>query len=112
MTTTQIVHIAMLNSFNVLTGRIEPEIIANTDIPMFAHVPDEPLKEKNLRYMIKYFEDCEMFEECAELKEIYDYRFDSLGKPREAECDCARPVILRYDYDEVRCELCKNLLIR
>lgn len=112
MTTMQIIHIAMINSFNVLTGKVDIEVIYNSDVSMFAHVPDEHIKEKNLKAIIKYFEEQEMFEECAELKEVYDYRFDIMGKEREAECTCDKPVILRYDYDGVRCKTCKNLLIR
>jgi hypothetical protein len=83
MNKNQLVHIAMLNSYNVITGKVDEMIITETSIPMFAHVPNEEISEKNLSSIIKYFENLEMYEHCEELKNEYDLRFDSLGRPKE-----------------------------
>jgi hypothetical protein len=108
----QLVHLAMLNSFNCITGKIDEIVITETSIPMFAHVPNEELLEKNLSAIIKYFEDLEMYEECKELKREYDLRFDSLRRPKDRVCDCNYPTILRYNWEQTRCGICKNLLVK
>lgn len=108
----QLIHIAMLNSYNVITGKIDEHIVMETAIPMFAHVPNEDLPEKNLTSIIKYFESLEMYEECEELKKEYDLRFDSSGEPRDELCECEYPTILKYNWEQTRCGICKNLLER
>lgn len=108
----QLVHLAMLNSYNVITGKIDEMVVTETSIPMFAHVPNEELGEKNLSAIIKYFENLEMYEECDELKKEYDLRFDSLGRPKERGCECDYPTILKYNWEQTRCGICKNLLMR
>ncbi len=108
----QLVHIAMLNSYNSITGKVDEVFISETPISMFAHVPNEELNEKNLAAIIKYFESLEMYEECNELKKEYDLRFDSLGRPKDRICECNYPTILKYHWEQTRCGICKNLLVR
>lgn len=108
----QLIHIAMINSYNVITGKVDEEVIMETSVAMFAHVPNEELSEKNLASIIKYFESLEMYEHCEELKREYDLRFDELKRPRERECECDYPTILRYNWEQTRCGVCKNLLAK
>jgi hypothetical protein len=108
----QLLHVAMLNSHNLITGKATYEAITESPIAMFAHLPDEPLESGNLNLIIKYFEGKEMFEHCANLKKIYDIRFKPDGSPKDYECQCDYPDILSYEYDEVRCALCENIITR
>lgn len=108
----QLLHVAMLNSYNLITGKATYEAITESPIAMFAHLPDEPLESSNIKMLISYFEGKEMFEHCANIKKIYDIRFNPDGSPKDYECQCDYPEILRYEYDEVRCALCENIITR
>lgn len=112
MTKTQLVHVAMLNSYNVITGKEDEHIIMETTIPVFAHVPNEEIQEKNLSSIINYFEHLEMFEECKELKDEYDLRFDSMKRAKLDTCKCEYPTILKYNWEQTRCGICKKLLMK
>lgn len=112
MKTKQVIHIAMINSYNVITGKVDEHLIMETSVPMFAHVPNEEISEKNFASIIKYFESLEMYEECSELQKEYDLRFDILKRPKEDICECEYPTILRYNWEQTRCGICKNLLIK
>lgn len=108
----QLLHVAMLNSYNLITHQASYDEIVESPISMFAHLPDEPLESGNLSLIIKYFEGKEMFEHCANLKRIYDIRFKPDGTPKDYECQCDYPDILSYEYDEVRCAVCENIITR
>lgn len=112
MKTKQLIHLAMINSYNVITGKIDEHMVMETSIPMFAHVPNEEITENNLSSIIKYFENLEMYEMCDELKHEYDLRFDSMKSPKDRICDCEYPTVLRYNWEQTRCGICKNLLER
>jgi hypothetical protein len=108
----QLLHVAMLNSYNLITRNATYDEIVESPIAMFAHLPDEPLDSTNIKMIIGYFEKHEMFEHCAYLKKVYDIRFKLDGTPNDYQCQCDYPEILSYEYDEVRCAVCKNIITR
>jgi hypothetical protein len=108
----QLLHVAMLNSYNLITHHASYDEIIESPIAMFAHLPDEPLNSINMKMLIGYFEKHEMFENCANLKKVYDSRFKPDGTPKDYECQCDYPEIIRYDYDEVRCAKCNDIITR
>ena len=113
MTDEQYVHVAMLNSFNIVTGRIAMEDLLYSGLNMVVHVPSEDIEEDKLLIMISYFENEEMYEECFELRKIYDERFGEIVIPKPVVkniCECKKPTILKYSRS-VRCGTCNKQII-
>jgi hypothetical protein len=100
----QDVHVGMVNSFNVLTGRITVEKIASLGIPVFAHNPNKTVQKENVEFMIFYFKDLEMYERCKELSDYIEKTYNSDGSFKASFCDCNQPEI---DYlDNPKCTIC------
>jgi hypothetical protein len=113
MTDEQYIHIAMLNSFNVVTGKISIEDLLYSGLNMVIHLPSEDIEEEKLLIMIAYFEQEEMYEECIELRKIYDERFSEITIPKPVVkniCDCKKPTIPKYGRS-VRCGTCNKQII-
>ena len=106
----QMIHVGMLNSFNVITGKATFDDVLNAGIGYFAHDPNE-LSPNSLEMMIYYFQEHEMFEYCAELKQIYDENYNPDGTPKEQECECYYPMITEYSR-KMRCGDCGKRIIR
>jgi len=107
MTGSQVVHIGMLNSYNVLTGKATMSDVINSNVSLFAHVPDEDIDSQFIDLMILYFQDCEMFEHCAELLHFYKENFNDDGTRKGEECECEFPDIKEYT-NQIKCSQCKN----
>jgi len=110
MTEQQKIHIAMVNSFNVLTKRVSIEQIFNSDIPMFSHAIEDEPNFNNVMFIVKYFEKVEMFEECLLLKMYADETFDEDGNFIEELCECPYPKIIEYSF-QTECKIC-NLKLK
>jgi len=109
MTETQIVHISMLNSYNLITGRATLDQIIESGVSFFAHVPDEDITEHALELLTWYFQEHEMFEKCAELKKLQADMFNEDGTIKLVLCECDYPIINLYT-KKLRCGRCKNLI--
>jgi hypothetical protein len=96
MTQEQMIHIGMINSFNLLTERNTLEEIAMSDMSLFAHVPDEEAPIELVDLMIEYFQSYEMFEHCKELMDYIDDNFNEDGIRIQNRCECPQPVITDY----------------
>lgn len=107
MTEQQRVHVAMINSFNVLTKRTTVGRVVYSDIPLIAHDLHLGVDEKALSFMISYFESIEMFEKCEELKKIYQSTFDDEGALIQDLCECEYPDPKKYS-KKTKCETCKK----
>jgi len=107
----QRIHIAMMNSYNVLTKKNKLVEIIESAIPVFAHVVDRPLHSKELMFIKAYFESIEQYEKCIEITCIYQELFDDNGNLREIDtCDCDMPGMPKYD-DKMKCTICdKNIV--
>jgi hypothetical protein len=110
MNTKQTIHIAMINSFNVITGRATIDEILRAGMGIFTYLPDEDVEKKHLTEMIRYFADREMYEHCSELKDFCEQHFPDDIKS-DAHCRCELPEIKRYA-KMMKCSKCKKLLER
>lgn len=110
MTRQQMVHIGMINSFNVITGSATVEEVVNSGIGILAHVPDDDELE-HIGLMIYYFQEHEMYEYCGALKKyIKDTYYDD-GTRIELECECEYPKIGEY-VKKMKCLECGESLRR
>ena len=107
----QAIHVGMVNSFNVLTDRVELDEVVYSGIGIFAHVPDEDITKDVFNLILLYFQEHEMFEHCAELIEYYNENFNDDGSVKEEECDCEFPEIAEY-LKKMKCSYCKKRLKR
>jgi hypothetical protein len=108
MTRTQIVHIGMINSYNIITGKASIEQVLLSGIGFLAHPPDE-LEPEHIELVIMYFEQLEMYEICQELRRVFDENYHADGTPRDLECLCDYPKINEYSR-VMRCGTCNNRL--
>lgn len=111
MTNEQLIHIGMLNSFNVITERNTFEEIMESELSMFAHVPDEIPQYEVLVLMVEYFASFEMFEHCIELKDYINLNYHKDGTPKQIGCECPQPVIKSYSR-KMYCGACNKRLKR
>lgn len=107
----QAVHVGMLNSFNLITGKATFEEIVDAGIGVFAHLPDEDIDSRNIDFMIFYFQQHEMFEHCAKLKAYLIDNYNEDGSPKVTECECEYPDIKEYNIP-MKCAGCDKRLKR
>lgn len=111
MTQEQIIHIGMINTFNLITERNTFEDIITSDLSFLAHVPDQDTPIKLIQLMIGYFQSCEMFEHCADLVMYLDLNYNEDGTKKQYGCECSQPVISSYS-KKMFCEKCKKRLLK
>jgi hypothetical protein len=104
----QMVHIGMLNSYNVLINNISMSDIALSGLNVFSHSQQEKDAKVSIEFMIKYFQDIEMYEKCSELQKYIDENFDEQGNFKE-HCNCEYPDIKEYGAMP-KCLICKGRL--
>lgn len=96
MTQEQMIHIGMINSFNIITERNTLEEVASSGVSLFAHVPDEDIPLDLINLMMTYFQSFEMFEYCADLMEYIGLNYNDDGTPLRNDCECTQPAINKY----------------
>lgn len=111
MTEQQKIHIAMINSFNVITGKATLDDIMDSNIPLFSHDFNEEYNYDNIMFITDYFSKIEMFEECVELQQFIASTFDKSGKHKEKVCECPYPKIEKYE-EKTKCASCKMKIKR
>lgn len=109
MTQEQMIHVSMINSFNVITGRNTFDEIINSDVNVFAHPPDEDPSYDLLQFMIEYFSSFDMFEKCAELTEYVVENYNQDGTSKVEMCECILPEIKTYT-KKMHCNHCGKRL--
>jgi hypothetical protein len=105
----QSIHVAMLNSYNLILGKVSIDDIVKSGIAVFAHVPDDPLEVNDIKFVIKYFESIEMFEQCAILLDYINENYNDDGSFKEEDCDCELPDIEEYTI-KMKCSKCNKRL--
>lgn len=111
MTERQRVHIGMMNSYNILTGKARVIEVVESAIPIFAHVIDRPIKAADLYLIRLYFEEIEEYEKCIEISCLSQTLFDENGKRKEIQtCKCDMPSIPKYD-DIMKCKTCDKHIV-
>lgn len=112
MTQEQMIHVGMINSFNLLTERNTLEEIVKSDVSLFAHVPDQDVPIELINLMIDYFKSFEMFECCAELMEYISLNYNDDGTRIMLDiCECPQPMITEYGKNML-CGKCNKRLKR
>ena len=109
MTETQVIHLGLVNSFNLIIGNNTIDEIALSDVNLFAHNPDVEISVNLISMMIEYFQSLEMFEYCLELMTYIALNFNDDGTPTLSQCNCEYPVITKYSRKMI-CGSCKNRL--
>lgn len=67
-----IIHHAMVNSFNILTGKSTVSKIVESGYPMIVFFPEEFTATEVINCLVDYFENIEMYENCEELTIIHE----------------------------------------
>lgn len=67
-----ILRMAMLNSYDIVTGIVTQEELIETDLGYFIFDPSVGYNVSDLDLMIAYFEDNEEYEKCQKIKEIQE----------------------------------------
>ena len=107
MTEEQKIHLAMINSYKILTGSEDANAIASSDIPLFSHNFLNGITIDELRFIIDYFTDIEMFEECAGLQKVMKEMFNDDGSKKGIPCKCPHPTVDKYSL-KTKCSTCKK----
>jgi hypothetical protein len=94
-------HIAMVNSFNVITSRSSVEEVMEAGIGYFGHEIGGEFDSTEITRVLKYFEKLEMYEYCSELSKVI-YELDK----EMPMCDCDYPLFDTYSPSEVDCLSC------
>lgn len=111
MTKEQMIHISMVNSYNVITKKATVEQVSNSGIGLFCHSPEEKDGMESIKFMITYFQDLEMYEKCSALKEYINETFNDDGTYKEEKCNCTYPEIESYS-PIVKCSVCSMTIRR
>jgi hypothetical protein len=109
MNSDQAIHVGMINSYNLLTGKANFEEIISAGIGVFAHLPDQDIALDNIEFMVFYFQEQEMFEHCANLKEYIKNNYNEDGSPKLTDCECEYPLIDKYSIP-MYCAYCEKRL--
>jgi hypothetical protein len=100
-------HIAMVNSFNVITSRSSVEEVMEAGIGYFGHEIGGEFDSTEIRRVLKYFESLEMYEYCSELSRI----INELDRDMPM-CECDYPLFDTYSPSEVGCLSCGNPIVK
>lgn len=107
----QMMHVGMINSFKVLEGNVSVDTIIKSGVGVFAHVPDEEPTLEAVEFMLFYFQEIEMYDKCAILKEYISRNYYEDGSLKEKQCQCEHPKIDAY-VPKVKCSVCNLRLKR
>jgi hypothetical protein len=111
MTENQILHLSMINSYNLIIGNASFDEIMDSDINFFAHNPTKTIESSTFQLIIWYFQDKEMFEYCAELNRVYNEMYNEDGSIKQTPCRCEYPEVKTYT-PRVVCSICNNIIKR
>ena len=69
MTDREKLHIAMINSYDIIVNNLSPEgiIVEQNGIGLFAHDFERPLEKYDISSLIDYFVEIEEYERCIKL---------------------------------------------
>jgi len=103
----QKLHLAMINSYNILTKRTTLDDVLESEINILAHIPEESSLKEVYDMLIDYFKDIEMYEKCSELIEMRSELFNEDGTPKMIVCECNYPEFDSYE-GQIKCNKCKK----
>lgn len=111
MNSKQRVHIGMVNSLKLLTGKVSMDELIRSRLAILSHSPEDERLLESIKFIIFYFEENEMFEECAELQQYISNTFDDSGNFKIDLCQCEMPNIKEYT-SQTKCSICNLNLLR
>lgn len=111
MTEQQKIHVAMLNSYNVITETFTIDEIMDSGVPLFSHIPDEEISIEAINFILYYFQQQEMYEHCLALTEYINENFNKDGSLKAELCECEYPEISEYT-KKMKCAKCNKRLIK
>lgn len=111
MTEQQKIHVAMLNSYNVITETFTIDEIMDSGVPLFSHIPDEEVSIENINFILYYFQQQEMYEHCVALTDYIEKNFNKDGSSKAEVCECEYPEISEYT-KKMKCAKCNKRLIK
>jgi len=100
----EILHVAMHNSYNVITHKCTIEEVENKGTPFFIHFPDRDIDKASIKIMVMYFVTEEEYEKCKELTELYELLFQE--EMPQLICDCKTPFYEMTEDDIIECRSC------
>lgn len=104
----ELLHVAMINSYNLITDRLTMEYIEEFALPIFVHFPEKGIDKMSMKVMMMYFITTEDYEICQELSTIYESIFNE-SMPN-IMCTCKKPNY-SLDYDKIVCNNCKEIIV-
>jgi hypothetical protein len=107
MNTQQTIHVAMINSYNVILGYATIEEIVDSGIGVFTHLPEYDVELEVLETMIDYFQEMEMYEYCASLVSFINENWNEDRSKKKIYCECDLPSFDKYEPD-IRCRVCNK----
>lgn len=98
MRITQMTHIGMVNSYNIILGFATTEEVRASGLNVLSHDPEEDINLDYLKFMVKYFSKLDMFDECINVTEYIqdNYNEDGTLKNVIEYCECEYPKIGKY----------------
>lgn len=108
---TQMTHIGMVNTYNIVLGNATHEEIKAAGLNVLLYDPDEEVTLKLLEFMVKYFSSLEMYEECVNLNEYMRDKFNEDGTLKNVieYCECEYPKIGKYKKPMI-CGECEKVI--
>lgn len=105
----QTMHVGMMNSYNILMDKVSLDTVVQSGVGIFAHVPDDDPMLDDIKMMIIYFQDHDMFEVCSDLVKYIEENYNQNGSPKGADCDCEYPSVKEYTR-KMKCATCNKRL--
>lgn len=99
----------MINSYNVISGKVSINEIIQSGIGLFSHRPGSDDEYEAIQFMILYFTKLEMYEKCSVLKKYIEDTFNEDGSHKEIFCNCDMPDIHSY-IPKVTCSICNKTI--
>lgn len=109
MNTQQTIHVAMINSYNVILGHATVDEVLEAGIGVFTHIPDEEIDLDVVQLMILYFQEVEMYEHCSSLMDYIRDNWNDDGTRIKKYCECDQPLFDKYE-PEVKCNRCNKII--
>lgn len=106
----QRVHIAMINSYNIITGKAKLEDIVESKVNILAHSPYNDILYENIELIMLYFESIDMYEKCTVLLDYLKENYNEDKSIKKVICECDMPEIKEYTKD-LKCSSCNKKII-
>jgi hypothetical protein len=110
MNTQQTIHLAMINSYNVILGHATVDEVLEAGIGVFTHIPDEDIDLEVVQVMLLYFQEVEMYEHCSSLVDYIKDNWNEDGTRKMIYCECDYPSFDKYEA-EIKCNKCNKPIL-